>query len=391
MSTTTKNCPKVQKKQTPPPPPVPVFAKIPCPRDQQAYGLYLEQHTQRWIADKLKCTQPTVLRGIRRMEAWLAKTLPEDRGEYTATEKLRLALAKHERLMERLLKMSLREFRRSRQTIPMKKTITTTDTKNEQGEPVKIRIEEWDKPQIGRKGFIDSAAKTSHELTVLAAGWLGAGSGTISMAQVMDPEERDRWDRLVTTRDAQIKELQQRDEVPVKQPVAPPAAPVSEVVENNHNMYQENVKEVYATSGGEEACVPAPDTASPPIDHPQNLYQDPPETSSQQTPCAGPSSTESRAAGVSELPAPEPEPVKVYRWEANYRQEALDYHCQINQLPPAKLAQASGIPDPLRMTPVEAIRRGLPYIISIDRSAEIQRTWERQQRENLARPESERY
>ena len=118
---TTKNCPKAKKKQTPPPEPVPVFAKVPCERDQQAYGLYLEQHSQRWIAAKLKCAQPTVLRGIRRMEAWLAKTLPEDRGEYTATEKLRLAMAKHERLMERLLIMSLREFRRSRKTIPMKR------------------------------------------------------------------------------------------------------------------------------------------------------------------------------------------------------------------------------------------------------------------------------
>src|SRR5436190_14881083 len=147
---TTKNCPKSQKKKTPPPLPVPVPARVPCPRDQRAYALYLQRHTQRWIADKLKCTQPTVLRGIRRMEKWLATTLPEDRGEYTATEKLRLALAKHERLMERLLKMSLREFRRSRKPIPMKKTITMKDGVDDKGEPVKIRIEEWNKPQIGR-------------------------------------------------------------------------------------------------------------------------------------------------------------------------------------------------------------------------------------------------
>ena len=100
MSTSSKNCPPAQKKQTrekpaTPPLPLPVIAKVPCPRDQQAYRLHLEGHTQRWIADKLKCAQPTVLKGIRRMEKWLATTLPEDRGEYTATEKLRLALAKH--------------------------------------------------------------------------------------------------------------------------------------------------------------------------------------------------------------------------------------------------------------------------------------------------------
>src|SRR5689334_14072670 len=159
MSTTTKNCAKADKKQTPPPPPFPVFAKVPCERDQQAYGLYLEQHSQRWIADKLKCAQPTVLRGIRRMEAWLAKTLPEDRGEYTATEKLRLAMAKHERLMEAVIRMSLREFRRSRKTIPIDKEITTTNTTNKDGDKVKIRVEKWKKHQIGRKGFIDSAAK----------------------------------------------------------------------------------------------------------------------------------------------------------------------------------------------------------------------------------------
>ena len=338
MSASTKNCPTSQKKQTrektatPPPQPVPVFTPIPCSRDQRAYRLHLEKHTQRWIADKLKCAQPTVLKGIRRMEKWLATTLPEDRGEYTATEKLRLALAKHERLMEVLLKVSLREFRRSRKTIPMKKTITTTDTKNEQGEAVKVRVEEWNKPQIGRKGFIDAAAKASHEITVLASGYLGPGNGSISCAEVMDPEERDRWDRLVTTRDARIEELLQRvadlenshrapalgaglptpptgltaglpaggergdlrsgvaagsetraehrpatraEHPPPRQPPASPA-PVSRVAENNPVLYQESVKKVAVTSTQQAACVPAPDTQAPRQVDPQNRYQDPP-------------------------------------------------------------------------------------------------------------------
>src|SRR5436190_7864086 len=218
---TTKNCPKSQKKNNPPPLPVPVPARVPCPRDQRAYALYLQRHTQRWIADKLKCTQPTVLRGIRRMEKWLATTLPEDRGEYTATEKLRLALAKHERLMEAVIKMSLREFRRSRKTIPMKKEVTTTNTTNKDGDKVKIRVEKWKKHQIGRKGFLDSAAKASHETTVLAAGWLGAGSGSISMDKVMDPEERDRWDRLVTTQKEQIAKLEERAEELESRPATP--------------------------------------------------------------------------------------------------------------------------------------------------------------------------
>ena len=395
MSTQSKNCPSNQTKQTRgkpvtlPPPPVPVFAEIPCPRDQQAYGLHLEEHTQRWIADKLKCTQPTVLRGIRRMEKWLATTLPEDRGEYTATEKLRLALARHERLMERLLKMSLREFRRSQQTIAMKKTITTKDGVDDEGKPVKIRVEEWDKHQIGRKGFLDAAAKASHEITVLATGWVGAGSSTISMAEVMDPEERDRWERMVAIREERIEELEQRDELADEQPAAAPSAPappVSRVAENSPIVYQELVQEDNATSSDEEACATVPESFPTEIGQPQNLYQEPPEPSRPHTPCA-----EMSAQGVSGLRTPEPEPVKVYRWEAKYRQEALDYHCQINNLPPAKLAQASGIPDPLRMSPLEAVRRGLPYIISIDRSAEIQRTWERRQREQKQRPESEQY
>ena len=344
MPASKKNCPPGQKNQTrekpptAPPQPVPVFTPIPCSRDQRAYALHLEKHTQRWIDGKLKCAQPTVLKGIRRMEKWLATTLPEDRGEYTATEKLRLALAKHERLMEVLLKVSLREFRRSRKTIPMKKTITTKDGVDEKGEPVKIRIEEWNKPQIGRKGFIDAAAKTSHEITVLASGYLGPGNGSISCAEVMDPEERDRWDRLVTTRDARIEELLQRvadlessavlgaglptpvlgaglptpptgltaglpaggergdlrsgvaagsetraehrpatraEHPPPRQPPASPA-PVSRVAENNPVLYQESVKKVAVTSTQQAACVPAPEPQAPRQVDPQNRYQDPP-------------------------------------------------------------------------------------------------------------------
>ena len=352
MATNAKNCPGQkkltrEKPPTPPPQPVPVFTPIPCSRDQRVYRLHLEKHTQRWIAAKLKCAQPTVLRGIRRMEKWLATTLPEDRGEYTATEKLRLALAKHERLMEVLLKVSLSEFRRSRQTIPMRKTITPKDGVDEKGEPVKIRIEEWNKTQIGRKGFIDAAAKASHEITVLAAGWLGPGNGSISCAEVMDPEERDRWERMVTIREARIEELLQRVadlEGSHRAPVlgagwrAPPSgltaglpaggergdlrsgvaagsetraehrpatraehsvprkpqaslAPVSRVAENNPVLYQESVKKVSVTSTQQAACVPAPDTQSPHHVDPQNLYQLVPRLPPENGPTRGSAST----------------------------------------------------------------------------------------------------
>ena len=272
MATPANNSPSAQKKQTcgepaAPPPPVPVFAEVPCPRDQRAYRLHLDGRTQRWIAARLKCKQPTVSRGIRRMEKWLATTLPEDRGEYTATEKLRLALAKHELRMERVIKTSLREFRQSRQTIPMKKTITTTQTTNKQGEKVKIRVEEWDKPQIGRKGFLDSATKASHEITVLAAGYLGPGSGSISMAEVMDPEERDRWYRIVTIQDAKIKELEKRVHELESRPstsgeegAQDQSAPVSRIAENEPAVNQKPAEQVAATSGQPTACAAPADT-----------------------------------------------------------------------------------------------------------------------------------
>ena len=397
MTASPKNCPKVPKKQTQPPPPVPVFAKMPCPRDQQAYGLYLEQHSQRWIADKLKCTQPTVLRGIRRMEKWLATTLPEDRGEYTATEKLRLALAKHERLMERLLKMSLREYRRSRKTIPMEKEIATTKTKNEQGDPVTVRVEKWKKHQIGRKGFIDSAAKASHEITVLAAGWLGPGNGSISMAEVMDPEERDRWDRMVTNRDAKIKELEksgsaaQGDQA---QPATPPSPPVSQSAEKEPTVNQETAHQVNATAGGSTACA-NPLAGIPPksvdlqtcITAPPNALAEggmalakleQAESSVNRSATLG--GRESLAATVKEkgesgtLKTPDPgPPAPQYRWEDSFRQEALDYHCLKFGLPPATTDMATGIPDPFKMSPRMWIERGFPYMIHIDRSIPCER------------------
>jgi hypothetical protein len=301
---TTKNCPKTNKKQTPPPEPFPVFAKVPCPRDQQAYGLHLEGHSQRWIAGKLKCAQPTVMRGIRRMEKWLT-TLPEDRGEYTASEKLRLAMAKHERLMERLIKMSLREFRRSRKTIPMKKTITMKDGVDEKGEPVKIRIEEWNKPQIGRKGFIDAAAKASHEITVLAAGWLGPGCGSISMAEVMDPKERDRWDRIVTTQDAQIKELEERakelegrSSTPREESAQRPTPPVSQVAEKEHSVNQKTAHQVVVTSGRPTASATRADTSPRQEQERKTCITDPPLIGIEQPPVlARPCEAEPRGRG----------------------------------------------------------------------------------------------
>ena len=59
------------------------------------------------------------------------------------------------------------------------------------------------------------------------------------------------------------------------------------------------------------------------------------------------------------------------------RQEALDLHCRLHRLPPAKLEQATGIPDPVRITPKEAVERGWPYVITINRSEELERVWQK--------------
>jgi hypothetical protein len=64
----------------------------------------------------------------------------------------------------------------------------------------------------------------------------------------------------------------------------------------------------------------------------------------------------------------EPEKDPQPRWEDQYRQQALDYHCLIHGLPPASLEQATGIPDPKTISPRMWIEKGRPYLIHIDRS-----------------------
>jgi hypothetical protein len=70
----------------------------------------------------------------------------------------------------------------------------------------------------------------------------------------------------------------------------------------------------------------------------------------------------------------EPEEDPRPRWEDEYRQEAFDYHCLIHGLPPASLEQATGIPDPKKISPRMWIEQGKPYMIHIDRSIPCNRT-----------------
>ena len=190
---------------------------VPCPRDQRAFRLSSEGWSQRRIAEKLKCSQPTVQRGIAKAEKWMATTLPEDRGELTDLEKFRVVAARHEIFLERLQRKALREWERSRQTRHVKKTKTKVypeGRKHGADEITEVHTEEYDQPQYGRIGCLNSAARISHELTVLAAGYLGPGEGGIAFAEAIDPDERKRWQRAVDSRDARIAELEQQPRSP---------------------------------------------------------------------------------------------------------------------------------------------------------------------------------
>ncbi|MFN0021501.1 MAG: hypothetical protein ACKVP0_24890, partial [Pirellulaceae bacterium] len=71
-------------------------------------------------------------------------------------------------------------------------------------------------------------------------------------------------------------------------------------------------------------------------------------------------------SGTLKTPDPGP-PEPKYRWEDSFRQEALDYHCLKFGLPPATTDMATGIPDPIKMSPRLWMERGYPYMIFIDR------------------------
>lgn len=47
---------------------------------------------------------------------------------------------------------------------------------------------------------------------------------------------------------------------------------------------------------------------------------------------------------------------------------------------PAKLSQASGIPDPKNMTPRQYVELRRPYCITIDQSEEVARRWKANQK-----------
>ena len=210
MSTSTKNSGKQRRKcqQQPVPPLRPRRLKAPSEMDQRAFQLQAKGLTQREIAAKLGVTQPTVHRAIARVVKWTGKSNAEDRAGLNSFEKFKVACKRRRIFLRYTQRLALREFHRSCQTIPVKKKITKLDETQEDGTVAEVRLEEYLKPQYGRNPYLGTAARASHELTVLAAGYLGPGNGSIECDKFIDPE--DRWDRAVKRRARRVKRLQEK-------------------------------------------------------------------------------------------------------------------------------------------------------------------------------------
>lgn len=400
---------------------------MPRLRDRQAFEWSQRGKTQAEIAEKLGCSQATVCRGIRRVEFWRAKTLPEERKDLNGLELFMIACDRQQALLARLQRQALEDYEQSKQPVPMKKTITTTHTTNEEGEKVVRRVEEWLKPQAARGSLLAAAERLGTAATLLAGGCVGSGRGSVMVAEAIDPDEATRWHQGMKRQGEQIAKMAERNEhlqeqlavayngdVPLHVCNPEMAANLAatrktcvtaedhrreDVIDNvlknqermkakqrmekalarlakselrrdekGAEMHQENAGVDGATACETEACgegVHAEHEGENSVGKVNNL--EPAALGGVPSPSPSPSADVTPPA----VPAAPSEPAPEYRWSEFHRQEALDYHCQIHHLPPAKLSQATGIPNPVRCTPKEAIERGRPYIIYIDRTEEI--------------------
>ena len=223
MQTIAKKCKKPKKTTLVPNAPVPEgpFApplllgrkfKLPRLRDRKAFELSQRGRTQAEIAEKLDCSQATVCRGIRRVESWRARTLPEERKDMTNYELFFIACDRQQALLARLQRRALEDYEQSKQPVPIKKTITTTHKTNEEGEKVIVRVEEWLKPQAARGSLLAAAERLGTAATLLAGGCVGSGRGSVMVAEAIDPDERARWHQGTKARDEQIAKMGKRNE-----------------------------------------------------------------------------------------------------------------------------------------------------------------------------------
>lgn len=343
-------------------------------RDWDAFVLQSKGLDQREIAEKLGCSQPTVCRGIQRAEEWRGATLPEERGELTAPQRFRVETERHRIFLEHAQQLALEDYHRSRASIGVKRTRTKIypEGRMAKGPEVKeIQIDEHEKEQYGRISSLNAAVRYSQQLQALSAGYISAGNAKIAADEVIDPDEAERASRKAAT-----EETKPSEPYTIKTGPFAGTCPYlfsrefydkteSEFAAQSAKMNQEFPPAEVVTGDANGVCGEEPEVADAELRRAHKsskMNQNPPAEGTIDKPPEKPSP-----------PAPPPQPI--YRWSDAQRQEALDLHCRLHKLPPAKLAQASGIPDPARMTPREFVERGHPYCISIDRSEEYHRIW----------------
>ena len=372
----------------------PKIPDLPPRADRNAFEMHSRGMKQKEIAAEQHRSQPTVSRGIAAVEHWLAKTLPEDNGNLTAFERFRVGMVRHRIYLEHLKSRAEEEYERSRKTLKIERVRTKVypEGRKADGKLVtETTTDVYPKHQLGRVSYLHFINKVEQQLAQLEGGWLSPGTKNISCDMPIDIEERDRWDRQVKRQESQIVELQAKLAAAEGKAAlgAAPSSPATEGAqtltltlsqgERGREKRAEHEYEIAKNgpdSGSKPPIVndPIPVEAETCVETVASNHSRAKEVSNLNKTASAPSLVQLGSGGgqqsadgmlpvVKELEE-NPRP----QWEDKYRQEALDYHCRKFNLPPASLEQATGIPDPLKMSPRLWIERGFPYMISIDDS-----------------------
>ena len=345
-------------------------SEAPCARDKRAHALMSKGWTQRRIAARLGCSQPTVQRAIKRYRLWFGTTLPEDRGEITGFARYRIAVEEHRIFLEHQKQLAMQEWRRSRKSVRKQGGKKAAENQTDQ---------QLQKRNANVSHF-NAATRLSLQLTMLQAGYLGVHR--LACDQALDIDGLDRWDRMVKSRDRVIEELTRevaelkaqlqstlhapREEVLTRSvrstildatPLQPLPASESSVAENTPVLNQASPAPQVVSPGQNAPCDDSLDS--------QKAVSQEPESVNQSTLHAPREEVLTRSVRSTILDPPEE---KRPRWDDAARQGALDYHCMIHGIPPLELHQVTGIPDPKTISPKMWMQRGYPYMIYSDRS-----------------------
>lgn len=359
--------------------------KSPPPRDLVAFQLTAKGLSQRAVAKILKVSQPTVLRGRRKTENWIAETFPSERGELTWEQRFQVAVARQEIFLRHQQERAQEEFERSCQIVTLRrvKTKEYPEGRKAGGPIVKEILTDEVQQYKPSAPFWKAANQAGHELAVLSAGYLGPGNGSISFAQRVDVHERQRNDTAINSRSRRINELQEEVETLKKE--------LAEKVEALVEAQNASLRELAPSPGldvsacslnqadagaAESAATPVGDTTydklassdSPPVQDVENMYH----TQSAE-PQYSPAPVHRRTALPSRRIGSK-EPKKLQdpphpRWPEHCYREAFDLllrtHANMEGVQPHMV---SSMPDPINMTPAQWIELGLPYLLSVDRN-----------------------